>query len=104
MSDVEVSDDNGNVVIEMDGEFDVQNAHEPYELIARAFATQDVRSVVVDLGAVRFIDSRGLGGLIQAKQEADAHGVPFRLRRVHERVRSVLAMTGLDHEFDVEPI
>lgn len=92
------------LVLDLDGDVDLENAHEPYEAVVAALEPPaGVSRVVVDLRRVAFIDSRGLGGLIRAKQEADRAQVAFRLRNLDPRVARVLAMTGLDQEFTIEP-
>lgn len=91
------------VELQLTGDVDMRNADEPYEVLAAELArSTPVRKVAVDLTDVQFIDSRGLGGLIRAKQEADACDVPFRLRHLTPQVATVLSMTGLDQEFVVE--
>jgi len=51
---------------------------------------------LVDLSAVTFMDSSGLGELVSAKVAADAVGVELILVRPSEPVRRVLSLTGID--------
>ena len=60
-------------------------------------------SVVVDLAAVPFVDSSGLGVLVSGWKRAVAQGSRLRLRHVDQKVRRVLALTALDTVLEVEP-
>jgi anti-anti-sigma factor len=55
--------------------------------------------VDVDLAAVEFIDSTGLGMLIRLRRTTEAAGVAFRLANCSERTLEVLRMTRLDALF-----
>jgi anti-sigma B factor antagonist len=52
--------------------------------------------VVLDLAAVDFIDSVGLGGVVAVAKRVLAHGGTFRLARPEDRVWSVFTLVGLD--------
>jgi anti-anti-sigma factor len=54
-----------------------------------------VVSLVVDLGAVTFIDSLGLGLLVNLHALADDRGAAFVLRNTPAKVTQVLQLTGL---------
>lgn len=54
----------------------------------------DPRALVVDLAGVRFLDSSGLGMLVEIRRHAIDAGVPMALRRPQRAVRVVLEMTG----------
>ena len=57
-----------------------------------------VHLLVVDLAAVTFVDSAGLGLLVELRQLADDRGAGFVLRAVPRRVSRLLQLTGmLDH-------
>jgi anti-anti-sigma factor len=53
--------------------------------------------VDVDLSDVTFLDARGLGALLRARQRVTEAGHEFRLRGAHGIVRRVFAITDLDH-------
>jgi anti-sigma B factor antagonist len=87
------------VCVAVAGEVDVDTA--PRMRQALAAALQEASQVVVDLGAVTFLDSSGLSALIAAQQGADAAGVTLRLRHPAPVVRRLLALTGMDVLFDI---
>jgi anti-sigma B factor antagonist len=52
--------------------------------------------VVIDLSAVTFCDSTGLGAIVGLYRAAGAVGCSLLLRAPQRRVAAVLAMTGVD--------
>jgi anti-sigma B factor antagonist len=64
---------------------------------------RDARSLVLDLGSLRFIDSSGLGVLVEALERLRAqHGESIVLRGMQEPVRRVFEITGLTELFTIE--
>lgn len=59
--------------------------------------------IVLDLGAVRFMDSSGLAALIAAHKRAGTQGSRLKLAALQPEVRSVLDLTGLSRVLDVSP-
>ena len=57
--------------------------------------------VVVDLGAVPFIDSSGLAALVAAMKQARTSGGDLRLCALQDDVWSILEMTGLTNHIAV---
>ena len=60
------------------------------------------KEVVVDVSAMDFIDSAGLGVLIGALKRASEADVRLVLRGVQPSPRKVLGITGLDDMFTIE--
>lgn len=100
---VTVNRDGTDAVVVIEGDFDLQTAHEPYEAVVALLAEgQPLSQVVVDLSAVDFVDSTGLGGLIRLQQEVGRSGVRVRLRGLGHRLRTLFDITGLSQEFTIE--
>jgi anti-anti-sigma factor len=89
------------VCVAVAGEVDIDTA--PRLRLALAEALQEANQVVVDLGAVTFLDSAGLSTLIATHQRAEAAGTTFRLRRVPPLVLRLLALTGMDSVLVIMP-
>jgi anti-sigma B factor antagonist len=89
------------VCVAVAGEVDIDTA--PRLRLALAAALQEASQVVVDLGAVTFLDSAGLSTLIATHQRAEATGVSLRLRRVPPMVLRLLALTGMDSLLVITP-
>ena len=82
-------------VISVSGELDVASSHQ----LERELANLESASlVVVDLRALTFIDSTGLGVLVRAHQRAQEQGRRIGLVRGNGQVARLLTLTGLDSE------
>jgi len=71
-------------------------AHAPVELGLRRLDEITGQTLIVDLSGVTFIDSSGLGGLVQLSNLAAARGVTVYLRNPNPRAVSLLRLSGLD--------
>ncbi|MGN6160841.1 MAG: STAS domain-containing protein, partial [Marmoricola sp.] len=56
-----------------------------------------------DLAGVTFIDSSGLGALVQIQKSARDKGVSLVLTRSSAPTRRLLELTGLQHVFTIAP-
>lgn len=61
------------------------------------------RDVVLDLGAVDFIDSVGLGGVVAVAKRVRSAGGRFRVARPDARVWEVFTLVGLDRVLECHP-
>lgn len=61
------------------------------------------RNVVLDLGAVDFVDSVGLGGVVAVAKRVRGTGGRFCVARPEPRVWEVFALVGLDRILDCHP-
>jgi anti-sigma B factor antagonist len=87
----------GAVVVSLVGELDLYNAEEVRAALLDACAGEP-RALVVDLEAVRFIDSTALGVLIEARSRM-ADRSSFRLAAPGLETRRALEVSGLDRHF-----
>jgi anti-anti-sigma factor len=84
-------------VIELRGEIDLGSAgHVDPHLEA---AAQWPALVVLDLGALEFIDCFGLSLLVRARRRILERGGRIRMACAHPQTRRLLTMTGLDGIF-----
>jgi anti-sigma B factor antagonist len=91
----------GVTVVDVGGEVDIETA--PRMRAALAAAIEAGLPVVVDLGAVTFMDSFGFGVLAAAHQQGAGAGAPVLLRAVSDRIRHLLDLLGLDAVLTIEP-
>jgi anti-sigma B factor antagonist len=82
-------------VIHLAGQLDALCAPQVRAAFADAVATGHPR-LVVDLAAVGFVDSSGLGGLISGLKAARIAGGDLRLAQPSAQVSALLAMTMLE--------
>ena len=88
----------GALVGGLDGERDLYNADEVRKALATSVEAQPAR-VVVDLGAVEFLDSTILGALVEARSTlGDGRLV---LAAPGPVIRRALEVSGLDRHFAV---
>ena len=59
------------------------------------------KTLLVDLAAVRFIDSSGLGALVSGFKSAMSHKGQLVLCGLQEQVRSMFDLTRLNRVFDI---
>jgi anti-anti-sigma factor len=91
---------NGRIVIQLRGEIDLSNVEGLESQIDRAIA--DVESVVIDLTAVEFIDSRGLRLLKRISTDVSARNATFAVVAPPSSIaRSLLDMTHMSAELAV---
>ncbi|CAL9336066.1 STAS domain-containing protein [Streptomyces griseomycini] len=77
------------------GALDLHTAHRLADTLQPLLLT-DGHSVLLDLSGVTFLDSTGLTCLITAYRTARTNGVRLALIAPSERVRHMLAVTGVD--------
>lgn len=95
-------EDGAAVVIHVGGELDVATTPSFKQLVSDLISRGHNR-LVLDLSALEFIDSTGIGAFLGAMQRAEQSNGSLRLRSVPSRVTSVLAVVGLDSVLVVEP-
>jgi anti-sigma B factor antagonist len=84
------------VVVALSGEIDIASAPEVRAALAEA-ASHAVTGMIIDLGAVTFMDAAGLGVLAEAFRRTRHLPGGLRLVAVPARVQRLLAITGLAH-------
>jgi len=91
----------GWATMTVSGELDVALADEVRQGGLIALQDNDCHSLQLDLSAVRFMDSSGLGALISLRNAATASGGDVVLCDPPEPVDKVLALTKLDTVFTI---
>jgi anti-sigma B factor antagonist len=66
----------------------------------RSLLEQGSRKLVIDLGEVSYMDSAGLGQLVQAYATTTSAGGSLRLARLNKRIKDLLTITKLVTVFD----
>jgi anti-sigma B factor antagonist len=64
-------------------------------------ALDPTQVVLLDMSAVQFCDSSGIGVLVEAHRRHSDAGGSVRLRKLQEPVRNVFSIMGLDQLFDI---
>lgn len=95
---VEVDESGGAAVARLTGELDITSAGALQEQLSGLVEKGDVR---VDMSAVEFVDSSGLGALVQLHNLASERNTTLELHSVPERVQRLLEITKLTELFTI---
>lgn len=89
-------------VLRVSGEVDIATVD---DFLARARRALEGSPTMleIDVAAVSFIDSSGLGALVRLRDEAGAAGKTIQLTHVPRQVTRVLELTGLSETFLDQP-
>ncbi len=99
---LDLAEQSGWAVLSVGGEVDVATAPRLRERLLTLVNDRSYR-IVVDLTAVDFIDSTGLGVLIGALKRVRTHEGDLRLVCSEPRILKVFEITGLDQVFALRP-
>ena len=95
------TDDAGRCVLRVSGAIDVQSRAALLPA-GRAALETDSPALVLDLDDVSFLDSTGIGALVELSHDAEDAQVAFALRDPSPRVIRILQMTGLGDTWPTE--
>jgi anti-sigma B factor antagonist len=84
----------GVAILQPIGRIDTHTAHEFKDRIVKTIDAGS-RWLVIDLVAVTFLDSTGLGALITTMKHAQELGGDLRLAQVPQNVRMIIELTSL---------
>jgi anti-anti-sigma factor len=91
------------MVVIPEGDVDLASAAAMREVLRQIIEQNDARHIDVEMGAVTFLDSSGLGMFVAAQRAATARGITLRLRSPGPVVRMVLDVTNLNDVLTGEP-
>lgn len=94
---IESREIDGAVVVALSGEVDLQHSPSVRKHLMELMFER--RPVIVDLGAVAYIDSSGIASLVEAYQLARKNGTRFILAAVSAPAMRVLQLARLDKVF-----
>ena len=92
--------DGSTCVLQLEGELDIHTAPMLKERLVESISRGGV-DIVVDLEAVSFIDSSGLGVLVSALRRAKEAGGKVSIVCSRESVLRIFSITGLDKVFPI---
>lgn len=92
----------GAVRLVVSGEIDMSNAQQVRDAGIAAVTAADVSELGVDLSAVTFLDSTGLGALVAVRTAGADRSRAVRITAASPRVRQVIEVCGLSAEFGLD--
>lgn len=84
-----------NLLVNFEGELDHHTAKEARERIDKAFDSNNVKNIIIDLHGLNFMDSSGIGLLMGRYKLAAQNGGKLYIKNVSERVEKILKMSGM---------
>jgi anti-sigma B factor antagonist len=96
---VEITDNGGQSVLALSGELDIDSVGKVRDKVQERLADDPPQSLSVDLADLTFIDSSGLGLLIEIRRLALASNVTFGMTNVPSGPARVIAIAGLTETF-----
>ena len=97
---LETRDVDGRTIVAVGGEIDVYTAPKLRDRITELVA-DGVYDLVIDMEAVEFLDSTGLGVLVGGLKRVRAHEGSLRLVCTQERILKIFRITGLTKVFPI---
>ena len=97
---LETRDVDGRTIVAVGGEIDVYTAPKLRDKITELVAAGTYH-LVVDMEAVEFLDSTGLGVLVGGLKRVRAHEGSLRLVCTQERILKIFRITGLTKVFPI---
>jgi anti-anti-sigma factor len=97
-----VVDSQARSVVLVSGAIDLASRAEVLDAGRAALARDGSAGLVLELSGVDFIDSTGIGVIVELAGDAADLGRSFLIRRPSPRVVRILEVTGLAGEWDIE--
>jgi anti-sigma B factor antagonist len=95
--------DEGELTVAIDGEFDMAATFAVEPALERALETPGLRSFTLDLSGLSFIDSTGIGVVLQLTGDLEARGVALRIVPGPRHVQRVFTTIGMADVLPFEP-
>lgn len=92
---------NGRSTVKVTGEIDMSNAGELGDFLAGLVDTEQ-RDLTIDLSGIQFIDSSGLGVLVDIHKQLSQRNRSLTLVSPSQRVTRTLEVSGLDQVLPID--
>jgi anti-sigma B factor antagonist len=90
------------IVVDIVGRMALADGTAALRDVMRSLAEQGKKHIVLNLSAVNFVDSSGLGELVRTHASVRSHGGQLKLANPSKHVHDLLKMTKLDRVLDIE--
>lgn len=102
-SDIRAHRAGDTFVLQLGGEIDIAAAPQVVELGRAMMGDPTTNAVIIEMGAVTFLDSSGAGALVTLRRIANDSGLSLRVESIPSSVRRVLQIAGLDEILGLPP-
>lgn len=88
-------------VVKVSGDVDLYNVGDLKRSVFQLIDDGEIESLIVDMKAVNYIDSSGVGALVAAHKKMKTQGGKFALMGLTEDVLNILRLATLDQFFKI---
>ena len=99
--DITVKDLGKHKIMEVVGDVDLYNVGELKQAIFRLLDGEDVKSMIIDMSSINYMDSSGIGALVAGQKKIKTRGGSFALLNMKEDVLNILKLATLDQFFKI---
>jgi anti-sigma B factor antagonist len=99
--DLATREDGGVTIITVTGDLVIGDAETSFKKTVTRLLEEGRVNLLIDLSAVGFLDSSGLGALVRALTNSQKEGGQTKLLNAGPQVRKLLQMTKLDSVFEI---
>ncbi len=99
--DITVKDLGRHKVLKVVGDVDLYNVGELKQSIFKLLDAEDVKSLIIDMQSIDYMDSSGIGALVAGHKKIKTKGGRFALLNVKEDVLNILKLATLDQFFKI---
>jgi len=96
-----VRQDGAVTIVTVDGDLVIGEPEATFKRTIAQLLEQGQVQLLIDMRAVKFLDSSGLGALVRAMTTSQNEGGQTKLRGAGPQVRKLLEMTKLDSVFEM---
>ena len=96
---IDKKQDNGKIILTMDGRLDTTTAPKLQEVLIPVF--DDAKEVVLDFANLAYISSAGLRVLLMGEKTAKAKDAKMIIKNVSEEIMDVFEMTGFSDMLEI---
>jgi anti-anti-sigma factor len=89
-------------VLSLTGSLDLSSRQVLHSSAAAALSAPETSELVLNLAGVNFLDSIGIGALVELARDAEEAGVAFALQDPSDRALRVLTISGLLDTWPIE--
>jgi anti-sigma B factor antagonist len=100
--EVRVTDHDSIKIVEVEGEVDLYSSPQLRKILMD-LTKEERKSILVELGKVKYMDSSGIATLVEALQQISKYNGKLKLANLRDAVRDVFELSRLDKVFDIYP-
>lgn len=101
--EINITKEKNAVIVNLSGEFTITNIKNFQDIVFPLFNENDTEAIILDMTNIRFIDSSGIGKLVQSLNIVKNKGKQFLLTNVSDIILNNFKTVKLDTFFKILP-